>query len=139
MHKFRLPLVFAMFAALLLSACNSHPVNKRMHMAIEGTWQGDQSGVLLSIYRDGRFVLENAKGVQSGSLINGKMDRGFDEIYVVYTSPKSLCQDGSGIYKLVRKGDQMTFETLREDCPTRAGQFDTTWTLKDPTPRIYQQ
>jgi hypothetical protein len=137
MQKFRLSVILALFAALLLSACNSHPINKRMQIAIEGTWQGEQSGTLLTIYSDGRFILENAKGAASGALIKGKMDRGMDEVYVVYTDPKTICPDSSGIYRFSRKGKQLTWEKIRDDCATRVGQFDHTWTLKYRTPLSY--
>lgn len=137
MQKFRLPILFAVFAAIFLGACNSHPINKKIQMSVVGTWQGDQSGTLMTIYIDGRFILENAKGVATGTLVNGKMERGEDEIYVVYASPKALCGDASGLYRLSRKGNVLKFETLREDCPTRAAQFDKSWTLKYRTPLLY--
>ncbi len=133
------PLLFSFFAlcALVLSACNSHPVDPRMHMAIVGTWQGETTGTVMSIYGDGRLVIENAPGVPAGTVITGTVDRGFDEVRIAYLTPASLCPGQSGVYRLSLKKDVLSMEVLNEPCPERAAQMDKTWKRLNMTPRPY--
>lgn len=131
MHKSRLiSLLSAVLAASLLCACYSNKVDNRIHMAITGIWTGDQSGAVMTIYGDGRFVIENASGMEDGKLIRGTMERGFDQVLVKYTYPIAVCKDATGVYQFVQEGDKLTFTELHEDCPAREAQFDHSWTLK---------
>jgi len=136
MHKARPFTVLCLLAALLLGACNSNKINYDLHTAIVGTWKGDQSGALLTIFGDGRFVLENARGVDAGTQIKGIIQRGRDQILFTYSSPAVLCPQNDGIYHFGRKGDVLSLTVASEECPERAAQIDATWTLANriPTP-----
>jgi hypothetical protein len=123
--------------ALVLAACNSHPIDQRIHLSIVGTWQGETTGTVMSIYGDGRLVIENAPGVPAGTVITGTVERGFDEVRIVYLAPASLCQGQSGVYRLSLKKSILTMEVLSEECPARAAQMDKTWKLLNMTPRPY--
>ena len=103
-------------------------------MAIEGTWQGETTGALLTIYSDGRIVIEGAAGLEAGTIIKGTMERGFDEILITYTTPTAVCGSATGLYRISRKDNQLILETLREDCPSREQHLDKVWTLKSAIP-----
>ena len=80
-------------------------------------------------------MLENAAGVPAGTIIRGKIDRGFDEICIIYQIPASVCSNAAGIYRLKVKDGAMETEVVREDCPARAAQFDHSWKLVSATPK----
>ncbi|HNX03986.1 MAG TPA: hypothetical protein PKI32_00705 [Opitutales bacterium] len=138
MQKLR-PLLTALFmvVALFFGACTSHPVDKRIHASIIGTWQGEETGAILTIYGDGRFTLEKAAGVPEGTVIRGKLERGFDDVCIIYTTPASICQSSAGIYRLTPVDGRMEAEVLREDCPARAAQMDHAWKLLNMTPKPF--
>jgi len=115
-------------ALLALGACRNHPVDYRMHMSVTGTWQGAQSGALLTIYEDGRFFLENVPG--SDAPIRGHIERGFDQLLIHYLSPSASCGDSIGIYKFECDRKTLTFEMVKDDCSVRTAQIDRTWNLK---------
>lgn len=133
-----LPRLFSIVAvtlcALLLGACSSTKINYDMHAAIVGTWKGDQSGALLTIFGDGRFILEHAVNSPQDAVIKGTLQRGKDQILFKYTMPAVVCGNSTGVYRFSRMGDTLNFEPVREDCPARAAQIDSTWTIQSRTP-----
>lgn len=139
MQKLRLSALFFLSLAtcvLFMSACRSHPIDRRMRMAITGTWQGTQNGTMMTIYTDGRLELTNVKGQPAGTVILGKIDRGFDQLLITYTAPLSLCEQATGIYtfKATKDNQKMKLTKVREDCPIRAAQLETDWILKNAMP-----
>jgi len=77
-------------------------------------------------------VLENVPGTEIP--IKGKLDRGFDQILIHYTTSLSICQDAVGIYKFNSDRKTLKLETIREDCTARAAQLDKEWTMKYQSP-----
>jgi len=130
---FKLFFMMSVLAALLVvGACYSHPEDYRLHMGITGTWQGDRSGALLTIYQDGRMVLENVPG--SDAPIKGQIERGFDQILLRYVTQRGMCGDSVGIYRFECDGKILTLDPLREDCAVRATQIDAVWRIKFRAP-----
>ena len=130
-------MIALVLACLSMGACTSHPIDQRIRMSITGTWKGDQTGALLTIFGDGRIVLENAKG--SAQPIKGKIDRGFDEILFTYLTPAAVCKDATGVYRFTSDGRKLTLEPLREDCPARAAQLDKSWSIANRIPTTQVQ
>jgi hypothetical protein len=125
-------IMLAIATLLVAGACQSHPEDYRLHMAVTGTWQGAQSGTLMTIYQDGRLIIENAPG--SNSPIKGQIERGFDQLLIRYITPRGQCGDSVGIYKFECDGEKLTLDQIKEDCALRAGQLDKVWTIKFRTP-----
>jgi len=128
--------LICMLTTLLLGACTSHKINYDLHTAIVGTWKGDQSGAMLTIYSDGRFVLENAAGMTKDTPVKGTLQRGRGQILFVYSSPSALCPDSNGLYTFSRESNVLTLEVVSDDCPQRNAQIDHTWTLSNPIPTL---
>jgi hypothetical protein len=139
MQKLRLSALFFLSLAtcvLFLGACRSHPIDRRMRMSITGTWQGVQNGTLLTVYSDCRIEVTNVKGQPAGTVIVGKIDRGFDQLLITYTSPRAVCEDANGIYKFkaTKDNQKMKLTMIHDDCAVRVAQLDKDWILKNPMP-----
>ncbi len=137
MSRFRpiaLFLALSLFA-FVLGACKSHKILPELHTALVGTWKGEQSGAYLTIYSDGRFVLERALGVQEGTRILGKVQRGRDMLKFFNYSPSASCPGQDGTYRFVRVDDTLALEVVEEECPERLAQLDKSWTLYRRTPQ----
>jgi hypothetical protein len=74
--------------------------------------------------------------MEAGTQIKGIVERGRDQLLFTYNSPAVLCPQNSGVYHFERKGNVLKLIPVNEECPQRAAQIDSSWTLLNriPTP-----
>lgn len=126
--------LICLLGTLVFGACSSYKIRPDLHAAIIGTWKGETSGAYLTIYSDGRFILENASGVADGTDILGTIERGRDMLLFTYNTPSALCPKMRGVYNFAREGDVLTISVVNEECPERSSQLDSSWALVNRTP-----
>lgn len=131
------PLTIIFFiSALLASGCSSYKIDPSLHTAIVGTWKASSSSELLTIYSDGRFVLEEVPGID-GKLVKGTIERGRDMIMFMYETPSSLCASERGVYNFSREDDTLTLTMVSEECRDRASHLALVWNLENKVPKEY--